>query len=88
MRGLIRPKQPRGFLSCHALKELGTLQASVRALRGRRALALRMFVASRHATTAAAQREFGQEFSWLDRKYRAAVRRLAQFCLEHRSPRD
>ena len=24
------------------------------------------------------------EFAWLDQEYRAAVRRLAQFCTEHR----
>ena len=42
--------------------------------------ALRLFVASRHATTPAAQREFWLEFSWVDQEYRAAVHRLAEFC--------
>jgi hypothetical protein len=48
-----------------------------------------MFVASRYSTTAIAQHEFWLEFSWLDQEYRAAVRRLAQFCRLHQdgSPR-
>ena len=56
------------------------------ALRG---TALRMFVVSRQATTAMAQREFWLEFVCADQEYRIAVRRLAQFCLEHKdgSPR-
>ena len=53
------------------------------ALGGQRKVALRLFVVSRRATTALAQREFWLEFCWLDQQYRAAVRRLAQFCLEH-----
>jgi hypothetical protein len=43
---------------------------------------LRLFLASRHATTLSAQREFWLEFSWLDQEYRAAVHQLAQFCRE------
>ena len=58
------------------------MQASVHALGGTRDAALRRFVASRRATTPSAQREFWLEFSWLDQEYRAAVRRLAEFCLE------
>ncbi len=49
-----------------------------------RNLALRVFLASRHATTPIAQREYWLEFSWLDQEYRVAVARLAQFCIEHR----
>ena len=45
--------------------------------------ALRLFLASRSATTEIAQREFWLEFSWVDQEYRAAVRRLAEFCAEH-----
>jgi hypothetical protein len=30
-----------------------------------------------------AQREFWLEFSWIDQEYRAAVRKLAQFCLRY-----
>jgi hypothetical protein len=43
-----------------------------------------MFLASRNTTTAIAQREFWLEFAWVDQEYRIAVRRLAQFCTEHR----
>ena len=60
------------------------LQASVRTLSGPRQTALRIFIASRQATTALAQREFWLEFSWLDQEYRTAVRRLAQFCQKRR----
>ena len=78
------------ILSRRALDELSALQASVRALGAPRNAALRMFVASRHSTTLMAQHEFWLEFSWLDQEYRAAVRRLAQFCLLHKegSPRS
>jgi hypothetical protein len=53
-------------------------------LRKQRDAALRIFVASRHAATAVAQRDFWLEFSWADQEYRAAVRRLAEFCFGHR----
>lgn len=89
----MRELNPQGrtvrILSRRALDELGTLQATVRALGAPRNAALRMFVASRHSTTLIAQHEFWLEFSWLDQEYRAAVRRLAQFCRlhQHGSPR-
>jgi hypothetical protein len=56
----------------------------VRDLAVHRNAALRNFVASRNTTTAIAQREFWLEFSWIDQEYRAAVRKLAQFCHRHR----
>jgi hypothetical protein len=65
--------------------ELDVLQVSVHELGTHRNVALRMFLASRNATTTLAQREFWLEFSWIDQEYRAAVRRLAQFCAQHRS---
>ena len=71
------------LLSRRALDELGTLQATVRELAAHRNAALRIFVASRNATTPTAQREFWLEFSWIDQEYRAAVRKLAQFCRQH-----
>jgi hypothetical protein len=88
VRQLTQPGRTVRILSRQALEELNALQTSVRALGGQRNTALRMFVASRRATTAIAQREFWLEFAWLDQEYRAAVRRLAQFCLVHkdRSP--
>ncbi|HEV2444078.1 MAG TPA: hypothetical protein VGT07_16260 [Steroidobacteraceae bacterium] len=67
-------------LSRRARSRLGLLQASVCKLAGQRNEALRLFIASRHATTPAAQREFWLEFSWVDQEYRAAVHRLAEFC--------
>ncbi len=71
-------------LTRRAVAELGALQASVHELGTHRNAALRLFIASRNATTALAQREFWLEFSWIDQEYRAAVRRLAQFCSQHR----
>ncbi len=70
-------------LSRRALEHLGSLQASVQELAVHRNMALRLFLASRNTTTAMAQREFWLEFSWVDQEYRVAVRRLAEFCLEH-----
>jgi hypothetical protein len=84
VRGLSRPEQALRFLSRRALEELGALEASVHELGALRNAALRIFVASRHAATVIAQREFWLEFSWADQEYRVAVRRLAQFCLERR----
>jgi hypothetical protein len=72
------------LLSRRALDQLGTLQGSVQELAANRNTALRMFLASRNTTTAIAQREFWLEFAWVDQEYRIAVRRLAQFCTEHR----
>lgn len=69
-------------LSRRARARLGLLQASVSKLASQRNEALRLFVASRYATTPAAQREFWLEFSWIDQEYRAAVHRLAEFCRE------
>jgi len=67
-------------LSRRARARLGLLQASVSKLAAQRNEALRLFIASRHATTPAAQREFWLEFAWVDQEYRAAVHRLAEFC--------
>jgi hypothetical protein len=72
------------LLSRRALDQLGTLQASVQELAAHRNTALRMFFASRNTTTPVAQREFWLEFAWADQEYRIAVRKLAQFCTEHR----
>jgi hypothetical protein len=58
---------------------------SVRKLSADRNTALRIFTASRFVAIASAQREFWLEFSWLDQEYRVAVRRLAQFCTQHRN---
>jgi hypothetical protein len=63
--------------------ELGGLQAALQDIANLRNTALRMFIASRNATTQVAQREFWLEFAWLDQEYRTAVRRLANFCREH-----
>lgn len=84
MPGLKCPGRKNKILSRRVMGELGTLQASVHELGTHRNAALRLFLASRSATTTLAQREFWLEFSWVDQEYRAAVRRLAQFCLEHR----
>jgi hypothetical protein len=72
------------LLSRRTLDQLGTLQGSVVELAAHRNTALRMFLASRNTTTPKAQREFWLEFTWVDQEYRIAVRRLAQFCTEHR----
>jgi len=69
-------------LSRRARARLGLLQTSVCKLAAQRNEALRLFIASRHATTPPAQREFWLEFSWLDQEYRAAVHQLAEFCRE------
>lgn len=80
----MKPPAPRQrILSRRAIGELGALEANVQELGTHRSAALRMFIASRNATTALAQHEFWLEFSWIDQEYRAAVRRLAQFCQEH-----
>lgn len=85
MHGLRGPLAAGGrLLSRRAIDELGTLATSVRELGTRRSRALRLLAASRSATTVAAQREFWLEFLWIDAEYRAAVRRLAQFCADHR----
>ena len=72
------------LLSRRALEQLGSLQATVLELASHRNTALRMFLASRNTTTAIAQREFWLEFAWADQEYRIAVRRLAQFCNDHK----
>lgn len=74
-----------GVLSRRATGELGALEASVQELGSHRSAALRLFMASRNATTRLAQHEFWLEFSWIDHEYRAAVRRLAEFCAGHRT---
>jgi hypothetical protein len=71
------------ILSRRTIGALGALEASVQELGSHRAAALRLFLASRNAATLLAQREFWLEFSWIDQEYRAAVRRLAEFCSEH-----
>lgn len=76
------------LLSRRALDQLGNLQATVQELATHRNIALRMFMASRSTTTPVAQREFWLEFAWVDQEYRIAVRRLAQFCVEHRDNSD
>lgn len=73
-----------GLLSRRAREMLGVLQASVHEQSVVRDAALRLFVVSRTAGTFIAQREFWLEFAWADQEYRMAVRRLAQFCVEHR----
>jgi hypothetical protein len=76
------------LLSRRALEELGALQDAMQELAAHRSAALRMFITSRNATTPMAQREFWLEFSWIDQEYRAAVRKLAQFCLRYRDSRQ
>jgi hypothetical protein len=71
------------IMSRRTRDEFGVLQENVRELGGSRTTALRLFVASRYAATALAQREFWLEFVWADQEYRVAVRRLAQFCAAH-----
>jgi len=78
-----RTTQTLKFLSRRALEELGALQASVHELGVHRNTALRLFVASRYAATAIAQRDFWLEFAWTNQEYRVAVRRLAEFCNAH-----
>ncbi len=73
-----------GILSRRARKELRVLQAELHQEGVVRNTALRLFVVSRRAATAQAQREFWLEFVCADQEYRAAVRRLAQFCQQHR----
>jgi len=73
-----------GVLSRRAREELSALQASVHQQGTLRNAALRLFVVSRQAATVLAQREFWLEFVCADQEYRVAVRRLAQFCREHR----
>jgi hypothetical protein len=72
------------LLSRRALEELGALQDAMQDLAAHRNAALRMFMTSRSTTTLVSQREFWLEFSWVDQEYRAAVRKLAQFCLRYR----
>jgi hypothetical protein len=72
------------LLSRRALEELGVLQDAMQELAIHRGAALRIFITSRNSTTPMAQREFWLEFSWIDQEYRAAVRKLAQFCSQHR----
>ena len=90
MRELSPQRRTARILSRRALEELSALQATVHALGPPRNAALRLFLVSRHSTTRIAQHEFWLEFSWLDQEYRAAVRRLAQFCRLHQggSPRS
>ena len=84
MNGPNRAAQTLKFLSRRALEELGSLQTSVHELGAHRNAALRLLLASRHAATVLAQRDFWLEFAWADQEYRVAVRRLAEFCSAHR----
>jgi len=84
VRGLKPPGQPQKLLSRRASGELDALEASVQELGSHRSTALRLLIASRNATTLLTQREFWLEFSWIDQEYRAALRRLAEFCAERR----
>jgi hypothetical protein len=72
------------LLSRRALEELGALQDAMQDLAALRNAAMRMFITSRNSTTRVAQQEFWLEFSWIDQEYRAAVRKLAQFCERYR----
>lgn len=78
-----RTTQPPKALSRRALEELGTLQARVHKLGVHRNTLLRLFVVSRYAATAVAQRDFWLEFVGANQQYRLAVRRLAEFCTAH-----
>lgn len=81
----MKPAAPvQRLLSRRAVGELGALEASVRQLGRHRSASLRVLLASRSATTLLTQREFWLEFAWADQEYRVAVRRLAEFCAEHR----
>jgi hypothetical protein len=71
-------------LSRRAFVQLRALEANVQELARHRNRAFQLLRASRGATTHVAQREFWLEFAWLDQEYRAAVHKLARFCLEHR----
>ncbi|MGO9803463.1 MAG: hypothetical protein ACLPTM_12390 [Steroidobacteraceae bacterium] len=82
------PGSPRKILSRRAIGELGALEANLQELGTHRSVALRLFLASRNATTQLTQHEFWLEFSWIDQEYRAAVRRLAEFCQDHRGNTD
>jgi hypothetical protein len=84
VRGLTPPGGSQRLLSRRASGELGALEANVHELGTHRSAALRLFLASRNSTTMLAQREFWLEFSWIDQEYRAAVTRLARFCMQHR----
>jgi hypothetical protein len=68
------------ILSRRSMAKLRTLQSGVLELAANRNKVLRMFIASRHATTQEAQRELWLEFSWVDQEYRSAVHDLARFC--------
>ena len=85
MKRLQPPAARQKALSRRAIGELGVLEASVQELGTHRSEALRLFLASRNATTLVAQHEFWLEFSWIDQEYRVAVRRLAEFCAAHDS---
>jgi len=71
------------IMSRRARDEFGLLQSDVRQLGVSRDAALRLLLASRHAATVLAQREFWLEFVWADQEYRVAVGRLARFCAQH-----
>ena len=71
---------PMVILSRRSMAKLRALQSGVLELAANRNKVLRMFIASRHATTQDAQRELWLEFSWADQEYRSAVHDLAIFC--------
>lgn len=70
-------------LSRRAILQLRALEANMRELATDRNRAFQLLRASRGATTHVAQREFWLEFAWLDQEYRAAVHKLARFCVQH-----
>ncbi len=72
------------LLSGRALGQLNALQGLVHRLAGRRSVALRLLHASRRGATTRGQLEFWRRFTCAEEEYRQAVRRLAQFCAEHR----
>ena len=71
------------LLSPRALAELTGLQATVRELANIRNAALRALGAGRNAAARGAQQDYWLEFSSLDREYRLAVCKLAEFCARH-----
>jgi len=82
-RALSMARPSKKLLSRRFLQEFGVLQQAVRDLGQQRGALLRIFVLSRSATTASAQREHWLEFVWVDQEYRVAVQRLARFCERH-----
>jgi hypothetical protein len=66
-----------------ALAELTALQAAARELANQRIAALHVLRASRNVAAPSAQQNCWAEFASLDRQYRLAVAKLAEFCARH-----